>query len=133
LTEEKQNSDLAIREILRANHPIFAQLRQVLAIQYRVYFTTRTEFSQWIKVARAFAPVGSGEWDDPEHEEWIRHEAGKPSKLLKIATSVFDERGFLVIYTAQQWRADWISLSDYEPPQEAPTVGEGITDDDVPF
>lgn len=61
LTEEKQNSDVAIREILRANHPIFGQLRKVLAIPYRVFFTTRAEFSQWLK-SRQFASIKREEW-----------------------------------------------------------------------
>jgi hypothetical protein len=37
----------------------------------------------------------------------------------------------LVIYTAQQWHADWITLIEYQRPEE-PAVAP-ITDDDVPF
>jgi hypothetical protein len=134
LTEEKQNSNEAIREILRANHPIFSQLRSLLVPGYRIFFTTRAELSQWLKV-RSFASVPSSNWDDPAFEEWIKTEAGKVSKLLKLSTAVFDEKGDLVIYTAQQWRSEWISLSDYEPlggPSEE-VFDHGITDDDVPF
>jgi hypothetical protein len=130
LTEEKQNSDVAIREILRANHPIFGQLRKVLAIPYRVFFTTRAEFSQWLK-SRQFVPIKREEWDDPGQEEWIKDEPGNKYKLLTVAATVFGEKGDLVIYTAQQWHADWITLIEYQRPEE-PAVAP-ITDDDVPF
>lgn len=96
LTEEKQNSDLAIREILRANHPIFGQLRKILNIPYRVFFTTRAEFSQWLK-SRQFTALKPDSWDDLEHEEWIKDEPNNKYKLLKVATTVFDEKGDLVI------------------------------------
>jgi hypothetical protein len=133
LTEEKQSSDEAIREILRSNHPVFAQLRKLLAVPYRIFFTTRTELSEWLRV-RSFDVVPSIQWDNPEYAEWIRNEPGRPSKLLQISTAVFDEKGDLVIYTAQQWHSEWISLSEYQPtPQEPPVDSQGITDDDVPF
>jgi hypothetical protein len=130
LTEEKQNSDEAIREILRSNHPIFAQLRSLLNVGYRVFFTSRAELSQWLRISRQYEPVDKENWDDPDVEEWIKTDPVKPSKLLKISPQVFDERGYLTIYTAQQWRKEWISLSDYQsPPVEAiPEVMSG----DVP-
>ena len=134
LTEEKQNSDEAIREILRSNHPIFAQLRKLFLIPYRVFFINRTEFSQWLRAARLFDPVEPDQWDSPEYEEWIKNETGKPSKLLKLSTAVFDQKGDLVIYTAQQWQNNWISLTDYQPPpEEEPGPDSQIADDDVPF
>ncbi len=132
LTEEKQNSDEAIREILRSNHPIFAQLKKLLGVWYRVFFTTRAELSQWL-LSRTYTSVEWVLWDDPEYEEWIKSfDSPKPSKLLKISKSVFDEKGNLVIYTAQQWNSNWVSLSDYEPPpfEEAQPAE---TSEDVPF
>ena len=132
LTEEKQNSDAAIREILRSNHPIFAQLQKLLGIQYRVFFTTRGELSQWLK-ARFYNVVDSVAWDDPDNEEWIKNnDLAKPAKVLKISKEVFDEKGNLMIYTAQQWHNEWISLTDYVPPPGEPEPG-AVTDDDVPF
>ncbi len=116
LTEEKQNSDEAIREILRANHPAFAQLRKLLAVPYRVFFTTRSELSQWLRAFRQYDPVSEIAWDGPEYEEWIKNIPSKPSKLLKISRGVFDEQGNLAIYTAKQWDSAWISLTNYLPP-----------------
>ena len=101
---EKQNSDEAIREILRANHPIFAQLRKLLGVGYRVFFTMRSELSEWLKV-REFSPVVPDQWDSPDFEEWWRDDKNHRFQLLKIARLVFDESGNLAIYTAQQWRS----------------------------
>jgi hypothetical protein len=135
LTEEKQNSDAAIREILRANHPIFAQLRKVLSVPYRVFFTTRDEFSLWVKARKGFEPVLDPEtWDSPDYEEWIRQGTDKRYTLLKLSKKVFDEKGDLVIYTAQQWHEDWVSLSEYQPPQDdTQEIPQVIRDNDVPF
>ncbi len=75
-------------------------------------------------------------WDGPEYEEWLRSDPVEPSKLLKISANVFDEKGGLVIYTANQWDLEWISLTDYQPPSEEAEPGpdsQGITDDNVPF
>ena len=45
--------------------------------------------------------------------------------MLKISRAIFDGKGALVIYTAEQWHSDWISVSDYEP--------TAMDEDDVPF
>jgi hypothetical protein len=125
LSEEKQNSDGAIRDILRSNHPIFAQVGKLPGVPVRMFFTTRAEFNKWVKWARGYGPVDKDEWDSPEFEEWIKREPGKASKLLKVSTSVFDENGDLVIFTPQQWHSEWVSVIDYKPPD--------IDENDVPF
>lgn len=129
LTEEKQHSDEAIREILRSNHPAFAQLRKLLSVNYRVYFTSRAELSQWLR-ARDYVPVPPESWDDSNVEEWIYNKSN-PSRILRISDIVFDDDGNLIIYTTQQWNNNWISLEDLmpEPPEPEPEV----TDDDIPF
>ncbi len=136
LTEEKQSSDESIREILRSNHPIFSELRKLLRVPYGVFFTTRAEMSEWLAV-RQFTPVPTGDWDAHNAEEWIMDDKADPKmySLLKIASGVFDENGGLVVYTAQQWNKDWVSLTTHRLPQEELAVGDsaGITDDDVPF
>jgi hypothetical protein len=134
LTKEKQDSSEAIREILRSNHPIFQQLRSLLGVRYRVFFTNRAEFSDWVKSARSFRPVPTASWDSPEYEEWMRDaESNIPAKLLKISKDVFDEKGDLVIYTAQQWHSRWVTLSDYYPEPELEPPPAEITDEDIPL
>lgn len=132
LTQEKQSSDAAIREILRANHPIFAQLRKVLRVGYRVFFTTRAELSEWLKV-RDYAPLDRTQWDDPKYEKWTKGSSVEASMLLKISAHVFDAKGDLVIFTAQQWHSEWVSLTVYQPdPPDEPDTAL-ITDDEAPF
>jgi hypothetical protein len=61
----------------------------------------------------------------------MRKETGKPAKLLKIRSAVFDDTGSLVVYTPQQWKQEWVALSDYVPSDES-HFNEVISDDDVP-
>jgi hypothetical protein len=128
LTKEKQNSDQAIREILTANHPAFAQLRKLLEVPYRVFFTNRAEFSDWLS-QRSFKRVDPEQWDAQEFEEyiWIK---GALNKLLKISDHVFDAEGNLVIFTPQQWNSSWITLDEYKAAEPEPAE---ISDDDIPF
>lgn len=134
LTSEKQNSDQAIRDILTANHPAFAELQKLLSIKYRVFFTNRTEFVHWLR-AREYKGVDVDAWDDPDVEEWINSKL-TPPKILKVSSKkVFDGAGNLIIYTPQQWDNDWITLETYEPPPEPEEQVEPVplTDDDIPF
>ena len=100
-------------------------MAKLLGVPVRMFFTNRAELTKWVKWARGFEPVDRTEWDSSDFEEWIRHEAGKPSRLLKTSRAIFDGKGALVIYTAEQWHSDWISVSDYEP--------TAMDEDDVPF
>jgi hypothetical protein len=133
LTKEKQNSDQAVREILQSNHPAFAQLRKMLSVSYRVYFTNRAELSEWLR-ARRFTPIEEVHWDGPEYEEWMLDQHGSEAKLLKVSKKLFDQAGNINIYTAQQWDRNWITLEDYVPAVELePIPVPEITDDDIPF
>lgn len=44
---------------------------------------------------------------------------------------MFDDTGSLVVYTPQQWKQEWVALSDYVPSDES-HFNEVISDDDVP-
>lgn len=128
LTKEKQSSDQAIRDILTANHPAFAQLRKLLEVPYRIFFINRSEFASWLS-NRNYKRVDPEQWDNPDVEEYIWTKA-TPNKLLRISDHVFDPEQNLIIYTPQQWNSGWITLEDYEPNLPAPVE---ITEDDIPF
>jgi len=128
LTKEKQNSDQAIRDILTANHPAFAQLRKLLDVSYRVFFTNKAEFTAWLS-QRNYKRVDPGAWDDSGFEEYLWTKA-MPNKLLKISNHVFDAEGNLIIYTPQQWNSTWITHGIYEVSDPEPVE---ISDDDIPF
>jgi hypothetical protein len=119
LTEDKKNSDLAVRQILQATHPIFGELKRVLSVQYRVFFTNLKELSQWLS-ARSFV-----EQDTPpgvEHE-W-RNE--KEKRRLVVSSDVFDENNRLKILTPDEWKKDYVKLEKIPDPVPP-------SDDDVPF
>jgi Domain of unknown function (DUF4062) len=114
LTEERKKGDDTIQSILLTNHPAFQQLRELLSVPYRVFFTTKNEFNVWV-TNRSFNPVEQKRWDDPEHAEWFRR---KDSALLKVATTLFDEAGRLRVFTDADWNEEWITLTKYIAPTE---------------
>lgn len=138
LAEEKQNSDIVIREIVLSNHPMFSQLRDVLKIEYRVFFTNLGELTSWLKPSCQFLEVDADRWDSKENAEWIKNtKESRTFMLLKIRRDVFDEHGALKLFTAQQWKSGWIKLEERKKPLPPPAPSRefdpGISDDDVPF
>jgi hypothetical protein len=128
LTEERRNSDAAIKDILVSNHPVFRALEKVVGVQYRVFFTNSDELGSWLE-ARGYAPVDPQGWDEDTedtHEEWIRSRGTKRT-LLKIATHLFDDNGKLKVYTADEWIDDWVQVREWEVPAKP------HDDDDLPF
>jgi len=120
LTEDKKNSDSAIRQILQASHPIFGEIKKLLQVQYRVFFTNLTELTQWLS-ARGFkediVPV------ENEFYEWSNE---KEKRRFLVHEDVFEESGRLRTITPEEWKKGLVQvekISDPPPP-------EG---DDVPF
>jgi hypothetical protein len=116
LASEKTRGDAAIRDILLSNHPVFAQLRKVLNVPYRIYFTTRQEFEAWIKT-RGFGAIEKKDWDDPEFAEWIQSRA-KKILFLKIRESLFGDDGRLKIVTPEEWSENAIQYTVTDDTQE---------------
>ena len=119
LTDERKNSDEAIKSILLANHPVFRRLRQLTKTPYRVFFSTREEMEAWLK-ARNWAPVSIGQLDPGSIEEWT-HGPGRP--YLRFTRSIFDEENRLLPFMADDWKDNWISMVSPPTPE----------DDDIPF
>ena len=125
LTEERRSKDKAIKEILLTTHPVFERIRKLLKVSYRVFFTNRNELNEWLK-ARSYIPVDSGHWDSPDFAEWLQ-ESKNTQFLLKIFADIFDENGRLKVYTADEWKQEWIALETRPVPSKAPA------DDNIPF
>ena len=119
LTDERKNSDEAIKGILLTNHPVFRRLRQLTKTPYRVFFSSREEMGAWLK-GRNWAPVSRGRLDPGSVEEWT-HRSGGP--YLKFTRNIFDEEDRLLPFMAYDWNDDWISLVSPPTPE----------DDDIPF
>lgn len=118
LTEEKRGSENAINEILLSNHPAMEQIKELLQIPYRVYFTNKEEFYDLIK-ARGYR-LNIDIFDFNQFEEWILE---KNSKIFKLVfdTDIFNADNKLKIFTKEEWNNDSIKLQIED------------IDDDLPF
>ncbi len=119
LTDERKDSNEAIKGILLANHPAFRRLGELTKTPYRVFFATRQEMGAWLK-ARSWAQVPGGQLDPESIEEWMKS-PGSP--YLRFTKDIFDEDNRLLPFKADDWNDEWIHLVS-QPPSE---------DDDVPF
>ncbi|WP_313376949.1 DUF4062 domain-containing protein [Chishuiella sp.] len=118
LTEEKRDSENAINEILLSNHPAMEQIKELLQIPYRVYFTNKEEFYDLIKARGYRLNIDNFEFN--QFEEWILE---KNSKIFKLAidTDIFNADNKLKIFTKEEWNNDFIKLQIED------------IDDDLPF
>lgn len=123
LIEERKNGDQAFKEILLANHPAFTQIRDILKIPYRVFFTNLDEMNELLN-ARQYAPVNEEDWDDQDTREWLNTKI-TPKMLLKISNELFDDDLKLKIYTPDTWNKKLIALSPIKAPDPF--------DEDIPF
>ena len=119
LTDERKNSDDAIKSILLTNHPAFQQLASLTKAPYRVFFSTRNEMERWLK-ARGWQQDTEDSFDDDSVEEWV-----KESDYLKFSQKIFDKNDRLLPFTADHWNDEWI--------QRLPYPSREVTDDDIPF
>ncbi|MCR8659327.1 DUF4062 domain-containing protein [Paenibacillus endoradicis] len=125
LTEERKNSDTAIKEILLSNHPVFQRLRDVTNTSYRIFFTNTEELEQWLK-ARQFAEKEFVEYDDFANFHEYKTESNDYVYYLNIQRSIFDENDKLKVYTQSDWNDEWVQLIKE-------SKGITISEDDLPF
>lgn len=107
LTEEKRGSESAINEILLSNHPAMEQIKDLLKIPYRVFFTNKDEFIDLIK-ARGFRESSDNLPFDDNHT-WIME---KNSLLYELTYSeeIFNVDSKLKVYTKEEWNPEFITL-----------------------
>jgi hypothetical protein len=119
LTEEKRDKDNAINEILLSNHPAMEEIKELLHIPYRVFFTTKDEFIDLI-TARGFKETDTNlPFDDIQ--EWSLEKNSK-RKTLKFSDKIFNSDNKLKVYTKEEWDSSFIQLEEEE-----------IEDDELPF
>ena len=128
LTDERENKDDAIKNIILSNHPIFRQLAELTSTPYRVFFTTRQEMTAWFK-ARNYTPVAESYLDSGSVEEW-HHDRGRnrDNVYIKFTKHIFDENDRLIPFTENEWDNN-IIRSVTMPPASTSTP----RDDDIPF
>jgi hypothetical protein len=121
LTEERRNSSDAIQNILFSNHPAFTELQNLLSIEFRVYFTNKTELDGLLS--------SCGFHEDgyyPDNQEGPYHDWFKQTPTftywLGVSRQLFDSDGKLKIYTPQDWDEEMIKMiaSPVKPRKQQP-------------
>ena len=121
LTEEQHKGDVAIRDILLSNHPMFQQIKRLLNVQYRPFFTNLEEFESWLP-ARGYLKKNSGLLLGEAEYSYVNE---KEKKVLTVNTDLFDENGRLKVFTPEDWDTDYVTVLELESvPEEK---------DDLPF
>ncbi|GAL87777.1 hypothetical protein MYP_5008 [Sporocytophaga myxococcoides] len=126
LTEERKDRDSAIQDILLSNHPAMEEVRSKLNVNYRVYFISKDELTEWLS-ARGYKYVDPDFlFNDDDYYEYIHTDYRLKKKfILKVKKDIFNDDGKLKVFTKIDWRDNFIILSsqDLEQSQE----------DDLPF
>ncbi|MGD1838850.1 MAG: DUF4062 domain-containing protein [Nitrososphaeraceae archaeon] len=120
LTEEKRDKDKAINDILLSNHPAMEQIKEILGIPYRVFFTNREEFTDLIK-ARGFNIDADYSSLFEEDERWVA-ERNKKRYELTFRSNIFNGEDKLRVFTKDEWDLSNMSIKV-----------EDIEDDGLPF
>lgn len=131
LTEERKDKDRAIQDILLSNHPAMEQVRRILNVGYRVYFTSKEELTQWLS-ARSYRLNEIDELlDEIVDEDYFEYSNtdNRLSKkyILRIQKQIFNDDGKLKVYTNFEWREEFITLTV----NDLSVVVDD--DDDLPF
>lgn len=99
LSDKTSNDQGAIAQVLLTDHPVFAEIKKIMNIKYRIFFSDVSELNQWAAGARSLKPVEEESWDDKEFREWFKRERDSDGVefqyLLKVSDDLFDESGRL--------------------------------------
>lgn len=126
LTEERKDKDSAIQDILLSNHPAMEKLRQLLNVNYRVYFTTIDELTEWLS-ARGYRTSDMDFLFGQEDTILYYYTDIRQQKkyTLIVNREIFNEDGKLKVFRQSEWRNDFIHLRDESIDQKS--------NDDIPF
>lgn len=123
LTKEKREGNQNIINILMTNHPAMEQLRSLLNVKYRLYFTNYTELNSWLEARRFTEYIDI--FDEYEDEFVWELTTNGDDWLLKISKSIFDEEKKLRVFTKDEWDDSYIKLEIQN------NIAEEIAVDDV--
>lgn len=119
LTEEKRDNGHAISEILLSGHPAMLQVKSLLRIPFRVYFSSKDELDELLRAFK-YSAIDSQGFDD--NSQWYKQVDSK-QYTLTVDSAVFVDNNKLKVYTKEEWDSTRITLKIME-------VGD---DDDLPF
>ena len=107
LTEEKRGKDNTINEILLSNHPAMEEIKELLKIPYRVFFTNKDEFVELL-TARGF---NRDDDQNPFNEYDVYTSIKKTKKsTLSFSHEIFHSDGKLKVYTKEEWSPEFIKF-----------------------
>src|SRR5258708_35607637 len=121
LTEERQNRDDAIQNILLAGHPAFRRFAELTETTYRVFFANEKELNSWLK-ARSWTPIDENRWDEGSYGEWSH---STRTEYLRLPVEFFDRNAKIKVFTEDEWQPEWLKLCTPAPVDD--------DDDEVPF
>lgn len=100
----------SLSELLFANQPLFQELRTLLKVPYRVFFTSKTELDDWLK-NRKFSPIEREAWDFDDKMEWSRRGSSRDDiDLLQISTKILDDKDNVRYIPKSEWKDSYITL-----------------------
>lgn len=129
LSDKTTNDQGAIAQVLLTDHPVFAALKRVMNVKYRIFFSDLSELNQWAAGARSLKPVEEESWDDKRYREWFKRERDSDGVefmyLLKVNVDLFDESGRLKPISKAAWKSEFVSYEKSKVHVD--------TSDDIPF
>lgn len=131
LTEERKNSDYAIKEILLTNHPVFIKLKNITNTPYPLFFRNKSDLEAWLEARGYFRKEFDPFTDDNDDESYLIYTKDKKNltQCIKISKGLFDDGDRLVIYTAGDWNEEWVQREDIDKQQ----LTIDLDDPDLPF
>lgn len=126
LTEEKKGSESVINEILLSNHPAMMQVKRLLNIPYRVYFSNYDELNQLLRARQYYAVQNTHiVAEDIFQDDEIYHEWNKVNDgilyVFRVNTKLFNPDMKLKVITNQNWNESYISSFESQmPPDDLP-------------
>jgi hypothetical protein len=107
---ERSDKSSRLPDLIFANQDLFQQVRRVLHVSYRVFFTSVSELTEWLK-SRRFKPVPEEGWDSGDTMEWIRDkEEPFVYDILKVSEKVFDDHGNVRYIPPSEWDKSFVRL-----------------------
>ncbi len=117
LTEEKRDKDNAIKEILLSNHPAMEQLKELLKIPFRVFFTNKEELNDLL-LAYSYKQIE----EEENYFSWNKQFKNK-IKTINISSDIFNQDKKLKAFTKEEWNEEYIKVE----------IEDLLDEDNLPF
>lgn len=130
-----EEKEVVLNGIVLQNHPIFGALREKLRVPYRVFFTSKHEFLEWLQASRNGEPIDERFPLESDYFEYTC-KLGKDTYVVQLKKSLFDSYGNLKVMLPSEWDEDIIlfgKLNSWDKPTSNWDAPKADLDDDIPF